>query len=109
MVLWILLITLLILASWGSVTFDEVIKIEYNQYREVWEQSGHPRGVFWSEPELKYTFRGRVYQWYMLEWLFHTPAWGSADDVVRKLLKRFRLITLAFWLLIIILSGLLIF
>jgi hypothetical protein len=89
------------------LTFDQLIRLEYNSYRAQWEDDGTPRGFFWVPREYwriqSPSWFGRwksqyKSSWSMqkanLFWLFSTPLWIKNDEKAKKLLKRMRVLVL---------------
>ena len=85
---WLLLLPIVVGAA---LTYDQLLRIEYSSWREVWERDGRPRGYFWSPPELRTAERllgmsGRM----LITWLFRTPNWIRAEPEARVLLQRLK-------------------
>jgi hypothetical protein len=62
------------------LTFDKLVRLEYNEYKPTWEKDGRPHGVFWSAPENRRRFGIDLRsEWAFnranLVWLFSTPIW----------------------------------
>ena len=89
------------------LTFDQLIRLEYNTYRFQWETDGKPQGFFWFPREYwrnqnlslldkwKSQYKsGWATQKVHLLWLFSTPQWIKNDDKAKKLLKRMRVFVL---------------
>src|SRR5262245_36995433 len=85
------------------LTFDQLVKLEYNSYMTQWESDGKPHGFFWFPSEYwKSQGMGWFSKWKSqyksnwamqrshLTWLFSTPQWIKEDDAARKLIKRLR-------------------
>ena len=98
----------LISVLFGSfLTFDQLVRLEYNSYRAQWENDGKPRGFFWFPREY---WRSQNIDWFNkwksqyfsswtmqrshLTWLFSTPQWINEDDSAKKLVKRLRALVL---------------
>lgn len=47
-------VTLLLLfpfGIWHFVVFDQLVRYEYENFREAWEANGRPFGFFWKPPQ----------------------------------------------------------
>jgi|SRR5215207_2051212 len=89
------------------LTFDQLVRLEYNSYRVQWEKDGKPRGFFWFPREY---WRSQNIGWFNkwksqyasnwtmqrnhFTWLFSTPEWMQQDDTAQKLVKHFRVLIL---------------
>lgn len=91
-----IIITFLIIGTLGLIivlfmsfsSFNKLVKLEYNQYRQEWIKDGKPQGFYWRPPECT------MFSWYAMQrltilWLFKTPEWvigtPSAVDTLRKM------------------------
>jgi hypothetical protein len=98
----------LICVLFGSfLSFDELVRLEYNSYRSQWENDGKPRGFFWF-PREYWNSQGLGWfdtwksqyksNWTMqrtnLTWLFSTPPWIQYDEKAKRLLRRLRFLVL---------------
>jgi len=98
----------LICVLFGSfLTFDQLIRLEYNSYRSQWENDGTPRGILWFPHEYwKSQNTGWFSKWkaqyksdwafqkIWLIWLFSTPEWMQNDEKALNLVKRYRVLVL---------------
>ena len=89
------------------ITFDQLIRLEYNSYRSQWEKDGKPRGFFWFPREFwksqnigwfnkwksQYASNWTMQRSHFI-WLFSTPKWMKQDELAQKLVKRFRVLVL---------------
>lgn len=107
-----ILIALIIELLWAFLTFDQLIRLEYKNYKTDWEKDGMPYGFFWIPPELRlfpwkglteYINKNKIMYksalargWLMLSWLFSIPGWMRGDPEARKLIYRLRVLT-AIW------------
>lgn len=85
------------------ITYDFILRLEYDSHRIFWESDGQPIGFFWISPEnrkffglpfarLKNQFaRDRLSR----HWLFSTPEWMTDDTQALRLVSRYR------WLMLI--------
>jgi len=103
----IIVIGLVSILLGSFLTFDQLIRLEYNSYRSQWENDGTPRGIFWLPCEY---WRSQNIGWFStwksqyksdwamqkthLRWLFSTPQWIKDDEQAKKLLKRERVLVL---------------
>jgi|SRR5688572_15995002 len=88
------------------LTFDQLVRLEYNSYRAQWEKDGTPRGFFWLPREY---WRSQDISWFGIWkaqyksgwamqkpqfWIFSTPLWIKNDERAKKLLMRLRILVL---------------
>jgi hypothetical protein len=89
-----LFLALVAILAYGFVTFDRLLRTEYEAHRTEWEMDGKPAGFFWRAPEcvwfLSHFARLRV----SFAWLFTTPEWIAASPHLRVQLRRQRLAVL---------------
>ena len=81
---------LLIALVLGFVSFDRLVKLEHNRYRQFWLDDGRPDGFFWHPGESTWFSSGVAKQVLLFKWLFSTPGWASQDGDARKALKKLR-------------------
>lgn len=81
------------------LAFDRLVRYEYENFREAWEQNGCPLGFFWKPPNsrfftspMRYMARDRC----AVMWLFVTPNWMQQDTRALSLVSRLRWLWLAF-------------
>jgi len=87
---------------WHFLLFDRLVRYEYKNFRETWEQNGRPFGFFWKPPHyglrvspMRHMARDRC----AVMWLFVTPLWMEHDDKARVLVSRLRWLWLSFVLI----------
>jgi len=75
-----------------------LVRILYQNHREVWVQEGKPSGLIWLPPESPGYFQRLRSEFYgqrlASRWLFSTPDWMREDALALRLLKRMRVLTL---------------
>jgi hypothetical protein len=99
-IIFFLLIPILL---WAFITFDNLIKLEHQKFHFQWMKDGEPSGMYWRPANFHRSFRnGMATQKSMLLWLFKNPKWVESSDEASKLLKRYRVLVLA-WNICIIL------
>ena len=81
------------------LTFDKLVRLEYTDYRSMWEEDGRPRGFFWGAPETRRWFgidlrREWAFNRANLVWSFSTPQWMKENPQALRLVRRFRLLTI---------------
>lgn len=98
----------LISVLFGSfLTFDQLIRLEYNSYRSQWENDGTPRGILWFPREYwksqsmgwfskwKSQYKSEwAFQKIWLSWLFSTPQWMENDEKALSLIRQYRVLVL---------------
>jgi hypothetical protein len=91
-IVFLLLIPILIFAF---ITFDNLIKLEHEDFHKQWLRDKQPIGMFWRPENYRASFGNRnASQKHMLIWLFKTPNWIEESDVASILLRRFRVLVL---------------
>jgi hypothetical protein len=112
------MINILVIAIFASIglaafiTFDRLVRLEYQSHRRNWEADGQPHGFFWVPPEVK-----RLGGWTVsfrsdfaskrcsYVWLFSTPDWVRRDEKAKQLLNWLRILVVV-WNTSILLSAL---
>jgi hypothetical protein len=87
-----LLLTLLI-SFW---TFDQLVKLEYQEHHDVWMRDGKPSGFLWRPQESK-GFKSSLARSKLSScWPLMTPDWTKQSTEGKKLIKRLR-VCVAIW------------
>ncbi len=87
---------------YGFWMFDQLVRLEYTDYRTQWEEDGGPHGFFWVPREAKggassiKVNSSFARQRCNFVWLFKTPLWMAQDERALSLLSRFR-VMVAVW------------
>ena len=78
---------------WGSIVADRLIAAQYESHRDAWERDGKPRGTFWlpADEDIRFQIKARLV---VFGWLFETPSWVEGDNNARRLLSRYRWVSL---------------
>ncbi|HET9910183.1 MAG TPA: hypothetical protein VFQ23_26295 [Anaerolineales bacterium] len=85
------------------VTYDSLLKLEYNFYRMSWESDGQPFGFFGidaKDQSLQISLPAFLRKQYdqavlSIKWLFSTPSWMVNDIQALQLVSKYR------WLMLI--------
>jgi hypothetical protein len=90
-------VPILLLAGAGVLvlsflTFDRLVRAQYEFHREAWMADGQPRGFFWRAPGCNWFASSVALHRLSLTWLFSTPTWATESPTYRALLKRLRLL-----------------
>jgi hypothetical protein len=81
---------------WAFITFDNLIKLEYEKFHQQWIKDGQPSGLFWRPDGCPPSLHGGIAtQKSMLLLLFNKPEWIASSGQARKLLKKYRILVLA--------------
>lgn len=95
---------------WSCQTFDNLVRLEYNNYRNIWERDGRPTGYFWRAPEnqkLRISSDREWLQWTYKQstdkWLLSTPKWIRDDPEAFRLVRRYRSLTFLLFVSLIVL------
>jgi len=90
------------LAIADEITFGRLLRIQYSNFRSIWETDGKPRGVLWVPEE------ARIGRWYVTyasghagqlarwRWFFRTPDWAKKTEDSLVLLRWHRIFLPAF-------------
>jgi hypothetical protein len=99
---WVLF--LISLVFWQSWIFDQLIKREYYLYYECWKRDGKPIGFLWIPPEVKVlgglaARPGSIFAFQKLTfiWTFRTPQWMRDDGEALRLLRRYRILNVVWY------------
>jgi hypothetical protein len=99
------------------IAFDKLIRLEYNDYRPMWEKDGRPRGAFWNAPENRRRFGINLrsewaYGRLNFIWLFVTPEWMVGNPQALRLVRRLRVLAflwntsfMAIIIILVVLAG----
>ena len=109
LILMILFIPSIIMLFTAFRTWDELVKFEYENHREVWVTDGKPRGMFWSAPDAGFLQGDFARNFMMFRLVFKTPAWAGQSPTSLKLLKRYRFSVIYWNVSLPIIFGLLIY
>ena len=91
---------ILAIAFW---TFDRLVKLEYQEYRNAWERDGKPSGMTWWPRESPWPQGAAVRGVLFFSWLFTTPDWIKQSSKGQALVKRLRACIISFNLGVIVL------
>src|SRR5688572_222538 len=86
---------------YSFLTFDRLVRAQYEFHREAWMADGQPRGFFWRAPGSNWFASSLATHRLSLTWLFSTPAWATESPPYRALLKRLRMLVLVWNVLLI--------
>ena len=90
--LFVLLVPILI---WAFNTFDNLIRLEYEQFHQHWISDGLPSGLYWRPPDYRPSFRsGMATQKSMLFLLIGKPEWVESSDYASRLQRKYRILVL---------------
>ena len=85
---------------WSCQTFDDLVRLEYDTHRTMWEKDGRPNGFFWRAPEnqsLRIPSDSEWFKWAFNQatgkWLLSTPKWIRDDAEAVRLVRRYRTLT----------------
>jgi hypothetical protein len=93
---WFYFFLLIPLLIWAFNTFDSLIKLEHEKFHQQWIKDGQPPGMFWRPEGSRPSFQGGIAtQKSMLLLLFNKPEWIESSSQARNLLKKYRILVLA--------------
>ncbi len=91
-IIFALLVPILILAF---NTFDNLIRLEYEEFHEQWLADGTPSGIYWRPAGRRPSFQGAfATQKAMFLFLFTKPGWMKSNARASGLQRRYRLLAL---------------
>ncbi len=91
-IIFVLLVPVLI---WAFNTFDNLIKLEYEKFREQWDADGTPSGIYWRPADYRPSLTGAfATQKAMFMLLFTRPGWIESSPYAFALHRRYRILVL---------------
>ena len=75
----------------GVLTFDELIKLEHQEFHSNWEKDGKPYGFFWQSRESNFFTSSFARNTLLTYWFFAIPKWMLSSTQAMKLHKRYRI------------------
>lgn len=88
--------------------FDRILKFQYQNYRDVWEEQGKSAGYFWFPPEEKSLSNYINRNVGTLSWTYFNDEWMNKEAKILQLVRFYR-ISAFMSLGIGVIAGLLIF
>ena len=85
-------------------TFDRILRIQYQDYREVWVAEGRPNGFLWSPKEGNIITGSIARSERGVFWSLYCPQWAKSNSeavVLFRKYKRLVVVHLCFLLLIV--------
>ena len=90
--LFVLLVPFLI---WAFNTFDNLIKLEFEDFHQQWIADGRPSGLYWRPAGYRPSLQGGIAtQRSMLVLLVGRPEWVASSDYASRLQRRYRILVL---------------
>ena len=90
----VLLLALAGVLTYGFVSFDRLLRVQYERHRETWEADGRAAGFFWRAPECTILASKMARLRIEYAWLFRTPKWVADSPQLTLQLRRHRLAVL---------------
>ncbi len=91
-IIFALLVPVLI---WAFNTFDNLIKLEYEKFRDQWVADGAPSGIYWRPADYRPSFHGSfATQKAMLTLLFRRSGWIASSPYAFALHRKYRILVL---------------
>jgi len=101
-----LLLVGLPLPIWAFMTFDQLVVLQFSRHPEQWVRDRRPCTFMRPATGIPRTVRSALAaQWCSISWVFVTPAWVARDPDCAGLLRRLRLLTAAWCLIVVPLTG----
>ena len=92
--------------------FDQILKMEYLEFKSQWEIDGKPHGFFWTPPDIEKRFGGVPKFKHTLAfwrcsfvWTFITPEWIRKSSKAYKMLIILRIISLIGFIILIFFAN----
>lgn len=79
----------------GFVSFDRVVRTQYEQDHAAWLEDGKPYGFYWRAKECTWWSSGWAMNRLWWRWLFKTPEWAKQLPTAEMWLRRYRISILA--------------
>jgi len=58
----------------AALLLDQLLRYQYNNYRNEWNQDGRPCGFLWCPPDADWWYTG-IFNFFQWRWFFRTPSW----------------------------------
>lgn len=84
-------IGLIAVLVFGFLSFDRVVKTQYEHHRSAWLDDGKPTGFYWQAKESTWWASRWAAARLQMEWLFKNPKWSQTSPIARTWLRRYRL------------------
>ena len=91
----IAVVPLVLILLYAFISFDRLLRAEYEQHRSSWESDGRPAGFFWRAKECDFLRSRFAYLRVSLSWLVRTPVWAADSPKLKAMLWRHRFAVLA--------------
>ncbi len=80
---------------WAFNTFDNLIRLEHENFHQQWLADGKPSGLYWRPADYRPSFHcAMATQKSMLFLLFRKPGWTQSGDYASTLLRKYRILVL---------------
>jgi hypothetical protein len=83
---------------WSRLSFDKLVQFQYKNYHSSWEKDGKPRGGLWTPRDELSLPLGWGTRGLELIWLLSPPNWQYNDPRAKRLMIRYRILTLLYFL-----------
>lgn len=98
-----LFIIAMISLLFGFIFFDRIVKFQFENYRDEWEKSGKPSGVFISIGDSSFLTSSFSRNIRLLSWTLASDEWMKKEPSIMKKVWLMRSSIYVFWLIWIIL------
>ena len=72
-----------------GIIFDQIVKMEYREFKSQWDIDGKPRGFFWIPSDVENSTIAFWRCWF--SWTFITPEWIRKSGKAYKFIIYFRI------------------
>lgn len=81
----------------GFIIFDKILRFEYENHREIWEEDKKPIGILWVPDKASVLYGSYARNSLAIKWLFKNPQWAEHEREVIKWLYWYRRLTFVFF------------
>jgi hypothetical protein len=85
------LVLLICVLFYAFMSFDRLLKMQYQRYHQCWIADGKPAGFFWRASECDFILSQFSRLRLTFSWIFSTPKWAAGCYELLAILKRLRL------------------
>jgi len=85
------------------LTFDRIVKFQFESYRDEWEKSGKPSGFFLTVGDSSFLTSSLSRNVRLLSWTFASDEWMKKESSILKKVWLMRSSVYVFWLVWVVL------
>jgi len=66
------------------ILFDKILRFEYENHREIWEEDQKPIGILWVPDKASVLYGSYARNSLAIKWLFKNPQWAQNERKVTE-------------------------